>query len=299
MQKAIERKSLIVSMIINLIISGAGLWVFLITNIQALFLDFFFSAIGFISTIFAVIISKASKKRTEDYPDGLHFLEPLYGVLKSVLTISLMLVSAAVAGMEAFEYFVHGSGEPMNMKPVLPYAVCIVILCLGLGIFNLLQNRRINNTSTILAAESKSNIIDGLQSLGIGIAIALLSLTDINGGLGFLHYTGDFIVTIILVLFSIKEPVKILISSFKELSGGTVSTCEIKTNIMRAVNTHFGNTVDSVKCDIFKVGMYIKVRVIFNKEPDSDLLPRLKQSRQETLNELKQIYENIELVFVF
>ncbi len=62
-QKQIERKSLIVSSIVNLIIAGAGAWVFAVTHIQALFLDFFFSFIAVISSVVAIIISHASKKK--------------------------------------------------------------------------------------------------------------------------------------------------------------------------------------------------------------------------------------------
>lgn len=61
-QKQIERKSLIVSSIVNFIINGAGIWVFTTTHLQALFLDFFFSLIAFVSSIFAVVISNVSKK---------------------------------------------------------------------------------------------------------------------------------------------------------------------------------------------------------------------------------------------
>ena len=66
-QKQIERNTLLVGVIVNLIMSGVGLWVFLVTDIQALFLDFFFSFIATLSAISALVISKASKRKTKYY----------------------------------------------------------------------------------------------------------------------------------------------------------------------------------------------------------------------------------------
>ena len=64
-QKMIERNSLIVSTIVNVILTLSGLWIFLTTNIQALFLDFFFSFIAIMSSVTAFIISRVSKKNTK------------------------------------------------------------------------------------------------------------------------------------------------------------------------------------------------------------------------------------------
>ena len=62
-QKKIELKSLIVSSVVNGIMAVAGIVVFCITNLQALFLDGVFSLIAFISTIMAIVFSKTSKRK--------------------------------------------------------------------------------------------------------------------------------------------------------------------------------------------------------------------------------------------
>lgn len=75
-QKRIEKNSFAVSGVVNLVMAGAGIWVFTATNIQALFMDGVFSLIGCISNIFAIIISLLSKRR-KTYPEGMYFVEPL------------------------------------------------------------------------------------------------------------------------------------------------------------------------------------------------------------------------------
>jgi divalent metal cation (Fe/Co/Zn/Cd) transporter len=298
-QKQVERKSLILSSFINLIITGAGIWVFAVTQIQALFLDCFFSFIGLVSSILAVVISKVSKKRTRLYPDGIYFLEPLYAILKSVLTLGLLAVSVVATSEVAYQYFAFGIGETMNIEPVLPYTISMVVLCFGLSFYNNAQNKKINNISTILTAEAKSNFIDGLQSLGIGLAIIILYFIDANGALGFLHYTGDFFVTVILSIVSLKQPIKVLISSFRELSGGASDDAHVRNNVGKVIATYFDAISPNKHCTIFKIGMYINVRITLRDEIDKDFMNDLMLKRQSALNELKKIYDNIEISFIF
>ncbi len=54
------------------------------------------------------------------------------------------------------------------------------------------MSTKVNHLSTIILAEAKGNLVDGLISGAIGIAILLLYLVPINSWFGFLHYTGDF-----------------------------------------------------------------------------------------------------------
>ena len=44
----------------------------------------------------------------------------------------------------------------------------------------------------MLHAEYQANLIDGLQSASIGVAILILQSIPLDSILGFLHYTGDF-----------------------------------------------------------------------------------------------------------
>lgn len=297
-QKKVEKKALIVCAVINLIMAGAGLWVYIVTNIQALFLDFFFSFIGFASNIFAVIISDKSKKRTKLYPDGIYFLEPLYAILKSLLTLTLLVISVVGTALSAYDYFANGNGSPMITGPVLPYSISMVVLCFGLFFFNRFQNKKINNISTIINAESKSNFVDGIISLGLGLGVFVLQFIDLDGPLGFLNYTGDFFITVVLVLFSIKEPLKVLFSSFKELSGGTVKDKKILLAAEQSVNEHLSVVINPVRLDVFKIGMHISIRVTLPSEIDSNVVIALDDAKSKILTQLSKDYDSVELKFL-
>ena len=62
--KKIERKSLIVSSIVNGLSGTAGLAVYIMTGLNALLLDGVFSLIAFVSSMVAFYISKNSHRKT-------------------------------------------------------------------------------------------------------------------------------------------------------------------------------------------------------------------------------------------
>lgn len=298
-QKTVEKQSLIVSVIVNFIIGLSGLFIYVITDLNALLLDGVFSLIGFISSVAALYISKNSHRKTANFPNGLYFLEPLYGILKSIATLMLLIITLLETSATAYAYFAHGEGHPMVTGPVLPYTIAMVILCFGLGLFNLRQNRKIQNMSTMIEAESRGNFIDGLISAGVGAAILLLNVIDIKGQLGFLHYTGDFFITVILIIFSIKEPLSILVHSFREFARSTVQNEAIKERVLGILEQHLQDHMDELDILIFKQGMHIKVKVQVLTVDDSDFIEQLAIKKAELLNQLRQEFHHLTLEFSF
>lgn len=293
-QKEIEHRALIFTTIMNGLITIAGLWVFLTTGIQALFLDFFFSFIALISTLSAAKISKISQKKTKNFPNGLHFLEPLYSVFKTTLVVSLLVFSVFKTAGVTYVYFTTGEGEELNLTPVLPYTIIMFVLCTSVAIFNWTQNKKINRVSTMLQTEAKMNFIDGLQSLVIGIATLLLLLADINGPFGFLYYTGDFFVTAILVLITIKQPISEIINAFHEIVGATTKDKTINNFIRPIIKEKLGD--QKYNCHIYKVGMFIRAEVILDY--DIHETKWLNVQKKEIIKAVKARYENFNLYYV-
>lgn len=155
-QKQREERAVRLIIIGNIIATLAGLWAYVATNSQALFLDAFYSAGALLSSVAAYLMARASKIKTRHYPDGLHFLEPLYAVLKSILVLVLLVFSVYSVSVGAWDYFVHGKGEPLNIAPIIPYALAMVIECFFFAFYTHSQNKKMNFTSTILTAESKT-----------------------------------------------------------------------------------------------------------------------------------------------
>lgn len=240
-----------------------------------------------------------SKKKTKHYPNGLHFLEPLYAIIKSLLILILLIMSVIVTLNTALDYFIHGNGDILNVGPVLPYTILMGILCFGLGLFNDRQNKIINNSSTILSAESKANYIDGLQSLGIGVAVFFLYFIDIDSFFGFFWYTGDFFITFLLVIISIKDPISVLWNSFKELTNGTTNNKDVIQYTNKIVCRFLNPITKDFNCKIIKTGMYIEIKLAIKEAITHDKYLSLMKAKEKIHAEIKLKYENINIVFVF
>lgn len=295
-QKEIERKALIFTTFMNFLLTCAGFWIWQTTRIQALFLDFFFSLIALISTLTASFISKMSSKKTKTFPNGLQFLEPLYSMFKTLLIVSLLVFSIFKTSTTAINYFKYGTGTPLNLTPVLPYTIIMFILCTTISLNNSRQNKKINNVSIMLQTEAKMNFIDGLQSLVIGIATGLLLLTDIEGPFGFLYYTGDFFVTFILVLVTIKQPLSEIKQAFIEITGGIIKNEEINDFIKEVIKDKLKDL--DYKCNVYKKGMFINIDLIIKSKIDDQKYKFLLDSKKDILKEIKNKYENSALRFI-
>ena len=285
-QKQIENRALTVTVLVNAIITAAGIWLYFLTDLKIMFLDGFFSLVALLSALIAVLISKLSRKTTKYYPHGLYFLEPLYAVFKAVLMIALMIFALITSSQVAYDYFINGEGQIMETAPIPAYAVAMTVLCLGLAFFNHKQYRKTNNTSTMLRAESQTNLIDGLQSAGIGIAILVLQLIPLDSAFGFLHYTGDFFIAAILVATSLKDPVVLFFDSFRELTGGTAKD----KKICAAVALSTG--LQPADFSIYKIGMKIKVCIPMSTITQTDIA-----AKEKMLQTLRQHYEHADIEY--
>ncbi len=101
--------------------------------------------------------------------------------------------------------------------------------------------------------------MDGLQSLEIGIAALIIYFIDNAGRLGFLHYTGNFFITIVLVFFSLKDPIQVLKTGFLELTGGTTDDRELKNTVEQVTQKHCENVISVQQIRVVKTSVYITV----------------------------------------
>lgn len=294
--KAIERKSLTISSIVNGLSGLAGVAVYIMTDLNALLLDGVFSLIAFVSSLVAVYISKNSHKKTETFPQGLYFLEPLYAIMKSLATLLLLIFAVLETSATAFAYFIHGNGQQMTIGPAVPYTITMFLIYIGLYLYNRYMSAKVNHLSTIILAEAKGNLIDGLISGAIGIAVLLLYLIPINSWLGFLHYTGDFFLTLILALISFREPWSVLVASFKELANGTVHFPEIHDSIYQILEPHLNEEANDVEIHIFKQGMNIHVKINLHNV-QHEIVQKLLENKPQMLYLLRKQHEYISVEY--
>lgn len=162
-QKNIEQRSLVIGCIWLFAMGVAALTAYFSTRLEALFVDAYFTLITLTTALLSIVISKISTQVSKRFPNGLFVLEPLYAFFQSLLTIVLLLISLMTVSSKAYQYFVYGHGQLLNIAPVIPYEIVMVILSLTLSWFYQLQNKKIHNISTLLSAETKGAMIDGVM----------------------------------------------------------------------------------------------------------------------------------------
>lgn len=174
----------------------------------------------------------------------------------------------------------------MEAGAVPLYAIFATIVCLCLSLYNHIQYKKTNFTSTMLRAESQTNFIDGVQSAGIGVVFLIIQFIPIDSFFGFLHYTGDFFIILILVFVSIKDPFMLLVDSFQELTKGIAKDA----NIYDAVEEATG--LQSKDFTVFKMGMKIKVCI-----PKSNVTSEDIKAKEKMLKKLHKRYNTAEIVY--
>jgi predicted Co/Zn/Cd cation transporter (cation efflux family) len=297
--KKIERKALTIGIIVNVVQAAAGMAVFFMTGLKAMFLDSSFTVISVLSGLVAVYLSKRSVRTTERFPNGMFALEPIYAICKAMLTMSLLLFSLVDVFRVAYDYFVLGTGERIETGPVAVYEVFVVFVCFGLYFFYRRENRKIGNSSTMLIAECKSTFVDGAMSFGIGVVAIFLILLPAGGPLDFLHYTGDFFITVALVALTIKEPFGVLKEAFVELVGGVHDDDETNAFVEDAAQRHLPTNTDYEQTLIFKTGMNYTVDVYLAGTGETIDVADLIECKRSLESELKERLHIVDVDFVF
>ncbi|OZG62725.1 cobalt transporter [Bifidobacterium lemurum] len=298
-QKRVEQRALGVGIACNAVMGAAGLTVFFITGMEAIFLDGVFTVIALISGLVALVVSSRSARTTDRFPNGFFALEPLYAIVKAVLTLSLLAFSTINVTQAAIEYWRFGIGDPLVLGPVVWYELVMVAICVGMVLFYRYENARIHGASTMLDAEARTTLVDGMVSGGIGVAALALSFVPLDSPLGWLNYTGDFFITIALVAISLKEPLTVLRDGFVELIGGRVIDEDTNERIEREARAHLpgGTRFDHVH--VFKQGMSYTVDVYLLCENDTMNVSHVNSRKQELESALRSRFPNVDVNFVF
>ena len=298
-QKRIEQQALKVGIIVNIVMVVAGFLVVFITGLKSMFLDASFTVISVISGGVAAYLSKKTVRVSERFPNGMFALEPIYAICKSIFTICLLLFSFLDVLRVAIDYFAYGEGERLSFGPVIIYQIAAVSVCLVLVWYYRARNRSIGDASLMLKAEANGTWIDGMISLGIGVVAVLLYFLPDGTPLDFLHYTGDFFITTIIVALTVKEPVIVLRDAFVELVGGTHDDEEISAFVTREVEAHLPERIVMEKLRVFKTGMNFDVDIFIGSTYGSVRMEELVGARQTIEKALEPKLHIVNVDFVF
>lgn len=238
MHQKIEQKSLSVGAVINLIMAFSGWYAFYLSNSQSLLLDGNFSFLAFVSTIVAIRISLIKSRTSEIFPFGYFVYESLYTMIKGVMIVIILVIASISNISKIIHYFEGETVAILSTNIILIYAIIMSILSFSTSFYYRYQNKKINNSSSLLSIEAIELNLDGYMSAVIGVVLISINFIDIHGTFGFLHYIGDSILVLILVLALGKAPFQTIRNSFIELAGGTLQNSAKKRDIEAVLHKH-------------------------------------------------------------
>ena len=270
----------------------SGWLAYYLSNSQAILLDGNYSFIAFFVTLIAIRISIIKARRTETFPFGQYVYEALFSFSKGIMIIGVLLMALIMSITRISHYLNGAQTDVLNTSIILIYTVAMVILCLFLALYCRHQNKKLNNSSTILRAEYLDAKIDGFMSLATGLALFGIGYVNIEGSFGFLYYIGDAILVILLVLLLGKDPFIMVRDSFVELAGGVLQNKDEKEKIESILVECF--PADLLKESyISKTGSsYLVVAYINGQEVDNLGYEAVEQVKSQTLEKLKQSYQH-------
>lgn len=219
-----ERKVIILSMIINIIVSTTQVLSGLICNSKSMVADGLHSLSDFITDIVAFFGSKYSQKRAnKDHPDG-------YGRFEYIVDVFIATVILFLGTYTILNSF---SKEPIEASTIW---ILVIIVSIILKLINskILMNKGLEYNSPILITSSKESQDDATSSLGV---IIIIILSQFSEQFPILQYA-DIIGGVIIGMLITKTALSLLKENIEFLLGKTEENKEAQNKIIDILNQY-------------------------------------------------------------
>ena len=288
----IENRTLKITVVANLVMAIAGWVTYNLTDSQAMLLDGNFSFILAIATFVAIYISKNKHKKSATFPFGNYVYEAAFVLSKGVLILGIIIMAVFQNAIKILDYFQGVKEEPIVLEPIYYYTAFILVLSFGLMAFFNVQNKRVNNQSSLLLVEKQAVKVDAILTAVTGLVFFLLSFIDMGTKLDIFLYIGDSIIVVVLCIFMITSPLSIIRNAFIELGGGTIQNKEEKQQIEATIKAVVSNEY-TFESFISKIGSGYLIVVYINPNAETIHVDDFKLIRQRIKDELKDCYPAI------
>ncbi|WP_282124669.1 cation transporter [Algibacter mikhailovii] len=294
----IEIKGLRAGVFANILMSVAGWYAYTITNSEALLLDGNFSFIAAISTWVAILIVKMKHKKTHVFPFGRYFHESFFVFFKGLLILGVTIGALFQNAIKIIDYINGEKFQTLNPKPILYYSAVMGVICFVLAFYYNKKNKELNGMSSILNVEGKTAMIDGFLSIAVGIALFLTTLVPAESQFSFLLYIGDAIVVLILALYLLGIPIKVIKEAFVEMGGGVIQDKAIKLDILNVLEHNLPPEFEMTAQYISKTGSGFFVVMYLNPNSEMVSVSKIDDVRRSILTKLRAKYHNVEVELV-
>ena len=249
----LELKTLIYSMLNNLVISFIKIVGGLFFNLSSLLADGMHTFSDFITDIVCLIGSKISKKKpTKYHPFGFGKVEYLTNLFIGILLIALSIFIF-------FECFTSKSFiPPLSVLYIL--LITFILKLIAILVMHKIGNKIHSNTLIISVEESKTDLY---STIGVMIVTILLQFSNNISILKFSDKVGSFLIGLIVV----KTALKIIVDNSLSLIGEVEEDGEHYDKVASFLNNY--KKIKAYDIDLIQYGSYFKLQL--NLELDDDL----------------------------
>jgi divalent metal cation (Fe/Co/Zn/Cd) transporter len=290
-----EKFALITGAIGNLFMAFIAWVTYYYSNSEAILLDGNYSFIMFIGVLIALKLATIRAIKTKTFPLGQFFYESLYGFIKGLMILGVILMAVVTAIIRIIFYF-YGSTDNIPQlipEPIIYYAISVGIICFALSLNYKIQNKKINESSIILKTEQKASFVDGVLSFGIAFGVIMLVFFSSNEGSSFVPYLADSIFVLILSSILIKEPIKIIKESVIELASGTLQNENTKKHFENVIENNKPKKLTIKEKILSKNGSKYIIILYIESEDGNYKDKDLKTMKNNIEKELKKDYEYV------
>lgn len=293
--KKIEMRTLRVGIWINILMGICGWIGYYFASSYALALDGSLCAISAVSFIVALRITRKRDTTSEEYPFGIYSVENVYAMLQGILLIAITVYAIFEGAGNIAEFVRKGSGnaEPLKIVPLFIYTVGMVFACGGVWLYYRAQLKKTDGESPILKSETVAAYMDTFVTIGTGIALILMAIVPQDSALSFLNYIGDSMIVIVISLFLLPSPIRVVSHSFFSLIGRTTQNAPLRNRTEKVVQTNLDPSFKLIRVLLFHVGSSYEIDVTIAPKEDSAFdISRYRETKRRLDAELKKLFPN-------
>ena len=272
-----------VSMYGNLLFVIIELVMAVYTSSQAVLLDAVYDGIEFFMLLPSVLmIPLLYKPSSEKRPFGYMQVETIFLVVKGI-TMTAVTLGLIVNNLDLL---LHG-GRRISFDTVAYFELFACVLSLGVVVYLKRKNRSLN--SPLIETEMQGWKIDCVVSLGMAAAFFLPRMLP-DGPWQVLTPYLDQIITIVLSMFMLPAPIRMVISGLRDLLLLPPDQ-ETVQNIHQIVEQSLlGTNYSQIQHEIVKTGRKLWISTYITLEKDEVSLLKFQQAQSRCIEALQEEY---------
>jgi len=253
----IEKRTLVVTITLNFIFAMAAFVFAVYTNSLAIVIDGMYTFVDGLVGIFAIKVTTLIRRSANrEYPFGFIMYEPVLNLIKGLLIATVVLTAFLSSVVE----IIDGDEENLNSRVAMIYAAIAGFACFTYCV--VLERMARKTHSPILRIEAKQWLIDGIVSLGIGVAFFIVWIMQTHGYDDYARYA-DPVIVLFMTLFMAPIPIKVIKENWGQIVARTVHD-DLRMEIIKRIDENLIDLADpKYELRVVQYGRHVYIQLYF------------------------------------